>query len=160
MMIGDTVAWSEAARLCDRSRSAGEYRAVRVRPAPGCWVWVFFLRDNVSRQNSVLEVSPAPGAPVEPLPYLLICLAAPGLCCRTWDLRASSWHVNNHSWHVGSGPLTREGTQTPCTGSMEPQPLWAPLTVSFLAPHPLPSGLRLGTEGEWGTAAFALGLGR
>ena len=34
LMMGHTVAWSEAARLCDRLCSA-EHRALRARPAPG-----------------------------------------------------------------------------------------------------------------------------
>ena len=84
-MIGHSVAWSEAAHLCDRSRSA-EYRAVRARPAAGCRGWFFFLGDYVSRQNSALGVSPAPGAPVEPLLHLLLRLVVPGLCCGMWDL--------------------------------------------------------------------------
>ena len=39
------------------------------------------------------------------------------------------------------------------------KPLWAPFMVPFLAPHHLPSSLSLGTEGERGTTALALGLG-
>ena len=34
-----------------------------------------------------------------------------------------------------------------------------PFYGAFLTPHPLPSGLRLGTEGERGSTALALGLG-
>lgn len=86
LMAGHTVAWSQAAHLCDCLRSTGEHQALRARPTPGSQGWFFFFRDNVSRQNSAREVSPArpaSGAPVEPLLYLLICLAAPGLCCST-----------------------------------------------------------------------------
>ena len=46
------------------------------------------------------------------LKYLCTALAAQGLSCGPQDLW--SW-----LWHVGSSSLTRDWTQTPCTGSAE-----------------------------------------
>ena len=43
-------------------------------------------------------------------PYLV----ALGLHCGRWDLSL---------WHVGSSSLTRDGSQTPCTGSSVSSPL-------------------------------------
>ena len=47
-------------------------------------------------------------------------LAAFGLRCRMWDLfSCSMWTLS--LWHVGSGSLTTDQTQAPCTGSRESQ---------------------------------------
>ena len=43
-----------------------------------------------------------------------------GLRCRMWDLfSCSMWTLS--LWHVGSGFLTKDQTQAPCTGSKESQ---------------------------------------
>ena len=49
LMVGHTVAWSEAAPLCDCLCSTGEHQALRARPTPGSWDWFFFLGNSVSR---------------------------------------------------------------------------------------------------------------
>lgn len=57
--------------------------------------------------------------------FFQIYLAVPGLSCGIQDLELQ---------HSGSSSLTRNGTRTPCTGSMESQPLGhqgSPICVLF-----------------------------
>ena len=53
---------------------------------------------------------------------IFIYLTRPSLSCSTQDPQAPLWQ-EPQLWHGGSSSLTRDGTQAPCIGSTESQPL-------------------------------------
>ena len=153
-MIGHSVAWSEAARLCDRSRSA-EDRAVRARPAPWLSGLVFLPPGQCQQTKLSARGLSSPRCPCGAPPFFTYMFG--GSRSLLQHVGSSSFIVAREQPFVARGVWSPDQRGTPGPlhweyGASAPGPpgksLWAPLTVSFLAQHPLLLGQKVNGEAQ------------